>query len=94
MLHKNKLLFNDYMIHIIYFGFLKDVLGLSEEQFIWHGASSDELLDQLRQRGITWSENLCKKNIFRLAINQQIIYEPTFIKPGDEVAILPPVTGG
>ena len=69
-------------------------MGLNEEQLAWQGASSDELLNHLRRRGATWSEHLSEKNIFRLVVNQQIIYEPTFIKPGDEVAILPPVTGG
>lgn len=82
------------MIRIIYFGLLKDLLGLNEEQLAWQGASSDELLNYLRRRGAKWSEHLSEKNIFRLVVNQQIIYEPTFIKPGDEVAILPPVTGG
>lgn len=82
------------MIRIIYFGLLKDLLGLNEEQLAWQGASSNELLNHLRRRGAKWSEHLSEKNIFRLVVNQQIIYEPTFIKPGDEVAILPPVTGG
>lgn len=82
------------MIHILYFGFLKEALGISEEQLAWQGASSDELINQLRQRSTDWAEHLSESNIFRLVVNQQIIYEPTFIKAGDEVAILPPVTGG
>ena len=82
------------MIRIIYFGLLKDLLGLNEEQLAWQGASSDELLNHLSRRGAKWSEHISEKNIYILLVKQQIIYEPTFIKPGDEVAILPPVTGG
>lgn len=82
------------MIRILYFGFLKETLGRSEEQFPWSGADSTELLQQLRCRGTEWQKALAEENIFRLVVNQHIIYSPIFIHPGDEVAILPPVTGG
>lgn len=82
------------MINVIYFGVLKDLSGCAQEQLDWQEANSDELLKQLRARGSDWAEALSDKNIFRLVVNKQIIYEPTLLKKGDEIAILPPVTGG
>lgn len=82
------------MIKVRYFGFLKEILQLDEEQLAWQEGDSQALLDLLRNRNASWSEALAEENIFRLAINQRIIYQPSPIHPGDEVAILPPVTGG
>ncbi|EHD13487.1 hypothetical protein CIN_16790 [Commensalibacter intestini A911] len=82
------------MIKICYFGFLKEILNLEEEQIEWSEGDSQELLTFLRSRSAFWAENLSDQNIFRIAINKKIIYQTTSISPGDEVAILPPVTGG
>lgn len=82
------------MIKIRYFGSLKDTLGLCEEDFVWQEGNTDSLLNTLRQRGELWAEALSDKNVFRVVVNQQIIYQSVMLKAGDEVAILPPVTGG
>lgn len=82
------------MIKIYYFGFLKEILQLEEEQIEWSQGDSQSLLNYLRSRSDFWAENLSEQNIFRLAINKKIIYQSAQIYPGDEVAILPPVTGG
>lgn len=82
------------MIKIRYFGFLKEILNLEEEQIEWPQGDSQALLIYLRSRSDFWAESLSEQNIFRLAINQKIIYQTAPISPGDEVAILPPVTGG
>lgn len=58
------------------------------------GLTTDKLLQDLRQRNEVWAEALAEKNVFRLVVNQQVVYQPVAIKEGDEVAILPPVTGG
>ncbi|CAI3943856.1 MULTISPECIES: MoaD/ThiS family protein [Commensalibacter] len=82
------------MIKIRYFGFLKEILNLEEEQIEWPQGDSQALLTYLRSRSDFWAESLSEQNIFRLAINQKIIYQTSPISSGDEVAILPPVTGG
>lgn len=82
------------MIKIRYFGSLKDILGVTEEQIGWDEGTIDDLLALLRQRNEDWHTALSSNNIFRVAVNQQIIYKPVALKQGDEVAILPPVTGG
>lgn len=83
------------MIKIRYFGSLKETLNTAEEQLDWKkGLTTDKLLQDLRQRNDAWAEALAEKNIFRLVVNQQVVYQPVAIKEGDEVAVLPPVTGG
>lgn len=82
------------MIKVRYFGILKEILQLEEEELAWQEGDSQALLTLLRNRNASWSEALAEENIFRLAINQRIIYQPTPIHSGDEIAILPPVTGG
>ncbi len=83
------------MIKIRYFGSLKETLNTTEEQLDWQPAlSTDKLLQRLRERSETWREALAENNVFRLVVNQQVIYQPVMINEGDEVAILPPVTGG
>ncbi|CAI3942063.1 Molybdopterin synthase sulfur carrier subunit MoaD (MoaD) (PDB:1FM0) (PUBMED:32239579) [Commensalibacter communis] len=82
------------MIKIRYFGFLKEILNLEEEEIKWSKGNSQELLTFLRARSSFWAESLSEENIFRLVINKKVIYETTPISSGDEIAILPPVTGG
>lgn len=82
------------MIKIRYFGILKEILQVEEEELAWKAGDSQALLDHLRNRNASWAEALAPGNIFRLAINQRIIYASTPIHSGDEIAILPPVTGG
>lgn len=82
------------MITIQYFGVLKDRLGLSEESIAWETGDSEKLLLDLRARNAEWAEALAEDRVFRVVINDEIVYETTPINKGDKVAILPPVTGG
>ena len=83
------------MITIRYFGILREQLNISTEEFPWaDGITTDELLSLLKQRGQLWALTLALGNVFRLVVNRQIIYAPVQINDGDEIALLPPVTGG
>ena len=81
------------MIRILYFGVLQETLG-SEESVAWEGGDSDTLLAWLRTRGDVWAQALAPEKIFRVVVNQEIILNNATIPVGDEVGILPPVTGG
>jgi len=82
------------MIKIIYFGALQDLLGKKCESLAWNFGTTDDLLKMLRTFNQTYNDALAPHNIFRLAVNERIIYEQVNLQKGDEVAILPPVTGG
>ncbi|HLU80348.1 MAG TPA: MoaD/ThiS family protein, partial [Burkholderiaceae bacterium] len=64
------------------------------EQLAWSGGTTDDLLAELRRRGPDWDEALRPGRVFKLALNQQLLHAAAPVQAGDEVAILPPVTGG
>jgi len=82
------------MITITYFGSLKLLQPLGTETLDWQGGTTDDLLSLLRGRGPDWAQALRPERVFKLALNQQLLHAAAPIHDGDEVAILPPVTGG
>lgn len=82
------------MITIQYFGVLKDQLGIAQETLDWDSGDTELLLMQLRARDELWAESLASERVFRVVVNDEIMYETTAIQKGDRIAILPPVTGG
>lgn len=82
------------MITLHFFGSLKQLQPHGPEQLTWPGGTTDDLLEQLRNRGSDWAEALQPERIFKIAINQQLLHSSAPIHDGDQVAILPPVTGG
>ncbi|WP_037588422.1 MoaD/ThiS family protein [Stenoxybacter acetivorans] len=82
------------MITIHYLAKLADLVGIAEEQIDWAGGSSDDLVAYLRARDETWNTALSPANLYKIALNNTIIYAAKPIADGDVVALLPPVTGG
>jgi molybdopterin converting factor small subunit len=75
-------------IKVKFFGVLSEVTGKQEEDIVFEG-NLDELLNLLKQKypdiaGISFSA----------AINQEINGAKNELSDGDEVALLPPFTGG
>ena len=52
------------------------------------------LLAWLRARGGAWASELAPGRAVRVAVNYDMARADTPVKPGDEVALFPPVTGG
>jgi molybdopterin synthase sulfur carrier subunit len=52
------------------------------------------LLAQLRTRGGAFATELADGKAFKIAVNHSLAKADTALKAGDEVAFLPPVTGG
>ena len=84
------------MVTLLYFAGLRETLGVSREQVaLGQGnATVSVLVDQLRNRDGPWNEALSPGKSWRVAVNQQMANLATPIKPGDEIAFFPPVTGG
>ena len=84
------------MVTLLYFASLRESLGCSREQVsLPAGVSTVSLLiDELRGRGERWAQALAAGKQWRVAVNQEMASLATPLKPGDEVAFFPPVTGG
>ena len=77
-------------ISVLYFGVLKDVMGRSRgEMEMEAGASVAELVAVHRglAKAAVWDS-------IAVAVNQEYARAGDVLKDGDEVALLPPVSGG
>ena len=84
------------MVTVLYFASLRETLGCSREQVPLSSASAtvSAIVEQLRNRDGRWPEAFAPGKSWRVAVNQQMADLATPVKPGDEVAFFPPVTGG
>lgn len=82
-------------VRVLYFAGLRERLGVgSEEVVLGDGvATLGGLRAQLAARGGAWSEALGEARL-RMAVNQELADGGAPVRPGDEVAFFPPVTGG
>ena len=77
-------------VRVLYFGALKDVFGCESEMVeLMEGARVADLLTVYRGRGSTglWDS-------LAVAVNQEYARVEDVLREGDEVALLPPVSGG
>lgn len=81
-------------VKILYFAALREALGVSGEDFqLPDGVCSvDGLRACLASRGGNW-EKLSARSV-KAAVNQAMAVGASSVRPGDEVAFFPPVTGG
>lgn len=79
-------------VKVLFFGRLKDVVGQSEESLCVHDASTIEQLFAL------YAERVPELAKYRSSVvasrNQEFAAWDTLLHSGDEVAFLPPVSGG
>ena len=83
-------------LHILYFGVLKDLLGRDSEVLeLPTGFSVAEFIETLREResqsGNAWDQVW---ESLAVAVNQEYARPDEELFDGDEVALLPPVSGG
>lgn len=84
------------MVTLLYFAGLRESVGVSREQVNLPSGNStvSMLVDALRSRDGRWTEAFAPGRQWRVAVNQQMASLATPLRPGDEVAFFPPVTGG
>ena len=79
-------------VRVLFFGMLKDLVGKSEDSIdLPDGASLRDVLAHYGSRIPRFSESLSS---LAIAVNRQYAGPDTVLKPSDEVALLPPVSGG
>jgi molybdopterin converting factor subunit 1 len=79
-------------IHVLYFGVLKDIFGCTGRAMeLEEGACVADLL-QVQRASAKAGDGLW--NSIAVAVNQEYARVTDVLKDGDEVAMLPPVSGG
>jgi molybdopterin converting factor subunit 1 len=82
----------DMRVRVLYFGLLKDGFGRAvEEMELAEGASVADLIAACRGRYAGVPEVW---DAMAVAVNQEYARGVVVLKDGDEVALLPPVSGG
>jgi sulfur-carrier protein len=81
---------------LLYFAWIRQRIGRHEEILDPPAEVTDvaALLDWLKTRGPGYAEALKEPSVVRVAVNQDYVPLKHKLKPGDEVALFPPVTGG
>ena len=81
---------------ILYFAWLRTRVGTAEEELTPPESVRDvaDLLAWLKTRSPGHAEALKDLKVVRVAVNQTYVKPEHPVKPGDEIAIFPPVTGG
>lgn len=82
-------------VRVLFFASLRETTGCAECRLeLADAADNDSLRAALHARlGADAIQALYAPNV-RLALNQTLVYPPFRLQAGDEVAFLPPVTGG
>jgi sulfur-carrier protein len=83
-------------LKILFFAGLREQLGTGVEEIeLPAGVTTVAgLRAHLKSRGGAYEKAFADKAVVRIAVNQQMVPPSGGIKPGDEVAFFPPVTGG
>jgi len=81
---------------LLYFAHLRTKIGTAEERLDPPAGVTDVagLIEWLKSRGPRFAEALGNPKAVRVAVNQTYVDWRHPVKPGDEVALFPPVTGG
>ena len=87
-----ELTFNHMQIHVLFFGMLKDVTGRASDSLdLPEGATLGDVLAHYQER-VPSLNGLA--SALAMSVNQEYAGPEARLKPGDEVALLPPVSGG
>ncbi|MFD2204257.1 molybdopterin converting factor subunit 1 [Kiloniella antarctica] len=81
---------------ILYFAWLRTSIGKSTETLSppTEVKTVGNLLDWLPTLGDNYASALEKRDLLRVAVNQEYAELEQLIKADDEIALFPPVTGG
>ena len=77
-------------VSLRYFAMLRDITGVEHEKLTTNASTPSELYDELRQsKGFTLD-----KTQVRVALNGEFAQLDDQLNDGDELAFIPPVSGG
>lgn len=79
-------------VNCLFFAGARDVVGVNSTNFeIQEGSTTTEFAKVLLQKYPSL-EKVLQTSL--LAVNQEYVEEPVLLKEGDEIAVIPPISGG
>ncbi len=83
-------------VRLVYLARLREAFGRAGEPLLLPKKNSSvaTVLDLLRERGGAFAIELAAGRAVRVAVNHAMVASDATLRDGDEVALLPPVTGG
>ena len=82
-------------VRILYYGWARDRVGVDQETMsIGHELTLEALMEKLRAVDPAHDRAFADLDRLRAAINDTLAPWTATVRPGDEVALFPPVTGG
>ena len=82
------------MIELIYFSWIRERIGKSSERVETRAETIVELIEELKEKDVRYSEVFSDLGSFRVAINQELASFDASIIEAKEIAFFPPMTGG
>ena len=82
------------MVDLIYFSWIRERIGKSGESIETSATTVLELIEELKNKDIRYSEVFSDLGSFRVAINQELADFDASIVEATEIAFFPPMTGG
>jgi molybdopterin synthase sulfur carrier subunit len=84
------------IVRLVYLARLREAFGSAGEtlELAKNEPSVAAILALLRERGGAFAAELAAGRAVRVAVNHALVTPDTRVRDGDEVALLPPVTGG
>jgi molybdopterin synthase sulfur carrier subunit len=77
-------------VNVLAFGIAKDIVGGSSVSVETEGSTVDDLKQSLQQQ----FPSLQQLSSYMIAVNNEYVRSNVTLSEGDEVAIIPPVSGG
>ncbi|MFN3398799.1 MAG: molybdopterin converting factor subunit 1 [Ferrovibrio sp.] len=83
-------------MRVLYFALLRERIGMAEEEISPPAEvrTVADLVAWLRGRSEQHDAALANPTMVRVAVNQDYAQPSDAVRPGDEIALFPPVTGG
>lgn len=82
-------------MRLVYLARLREAFGTGGEGYaIGAPVEVATIVADLRARGGAYARELAAGRAYKVAVNHEIAGPGCVVRPGDEVAFLPPVTGG
>jgi molybdopterin synthase sulfur carrier subunit len=82
-------------VNVVYLARLRDAFGRAGEALALAApARAGDVVATLRERGGLFAAELAPGRAVRVAVNHAMARDDAALHDGDEVALLPPVTGG